>query len=56
MEKPYYTTKTSESGTGLGLSIVKNFLQEIKGSLSIESIPNKGATVTLKFPNLLDQE
>lgn len=56
VEKPYYTTKPSETGTGLGLSIVKNFLQEIKGSLSIDSIPKLGTIVTIKFPNLMNKE
>ncbi|MDQ1351759.1 MAG: hypothetical protein QG657_2064 [Acidobacteriota bacterium] len=56
VDKPYYTTKSPGTGTGLGLSIVKNFLQEIKGSLGIDSIPNKGTTVTIKFPNLMNKE
>jgi len=56
VEKPYYTTKPAGTGTGLGLSIVKNFLQEIKGSLSIDSTLKLGTIVTIKFPNLMDKE
>ncbi len=52
VEKLYYTTKPPGVGTGLGLSIVKNFIQEIRGSLSIESTPNVGTTITIKFPNI----
>jgi signal transduction histidine kinase len=53
IEKPYYTTKQQSARTGLGLSIVKNFLQEIGGSLNIDSPPGQGTTVEIKFPNIL---
>jgi len=56
VEKPYYTTKPPGTGTGLGLSIVKSFLQEIKGGLNIDSTPDKGTTVTIKFPKLMNKE
>lgn len=56
VEKPYYTTKPTGTGTGLGLTIVKNFLKEIKGNLTIDSIPNLGTKVIIKFPNLMNKE
>jgi two-component system phosphate regulon sensor histidine kinase PhoR len=37
-------------GTGLGLSIVKHLLQAHGGSLSIDSAPGLGTTVSLAFP------
>lgn len=38
-------------GTGIGLNIVKNHLENLKGSISFESIENVGTTFTLKIPN-----
>ncbi len=37
-------------GTGLGLSIVKHGAQLHKAQLSLESVPDQGTTVTLRFP------
>ncbi|MGH1386735.1 PAS domain-containing sensor histidine kinase [Kordia sp.] len=38
-------------GTGIGLNIVKDHLENLKGSISFESIENEGTTFTLKIPN-----
>ncbi|WP_138433209.1 sensor histidine kinase [Winogradskyella algicola] len=38
-------------GTGIGLSIVKTHLDNLGGSIKIESLENKGTLVTLKIPN-----
>ncbi len=42
----------NEKGTGLGLQLVKNLAEKNKGSLSVESVPNKGTTflVTIPYP------
>jgi signal transduction histidine kinase len=45
--EPFYTTK--EHGTGLGLSIVYNYVQNMSGSVSVESDPQK-TTFTVKLP------
>lgn len=37
-------------GTGLGLSIVKNAASYLQAELQLESVPNVGTTVTLRFP------
>jgi len=37
-------------GTGLGLYIVRQFVEEIKGEIYVESEPNQGATFTCIFP------
>lgn len=37
-------------GTGLGLAIVKSIMDLHSGTVMIESEPDKGTTVTLKFP------
>ena len=44
---PFYTTK--ENGSGIGLSLSKQIMRNHKGTISVNSAPNKGATFTLKF-------
>ncbi|MDD5435063.1 MAG: ATP-binding protein [Nitrospira sp.] len=46
--EPFFTTK--DSGTGLGLSICKSIMEKHQGKIHIESVYNKGTTVTLVFP------
>jgi len=44
----YYTTK--ESGGGLGMLILLKILRAHGGMVDIQSTPNVGTTVTLRFP------
>jgi len=46
---PFYTSKPVGQGTGLGLSIVRNLLERHGGSISLESPPEGGTLVELKF-------
>jgi len=46
--EPYVTTKPR--GTGLGLAIVKKIVDEHRGSISIESHPAEGASVSVVLP------
>lgn len=48
----YRTTLATRhaSGSGLGLAITKNIIEAHKGDISIESIVNKGTTVTIHMP------
>lgn len=46
--EPFFTTKGT--GTGLGLSICKRILEKHQGEMYIESVYNKGTTVTLILP------
>jgi nitrogen fixation/metabolism regulation signal transduction histidine kinase len=46
--EPYVTTKPR--GTGLGLAIVKKIVDEHRGSISIESHPTEGASVSVLLP------
>lgn len=38
-------------GAGLGLSIVKSFVELHGGTVSIDTAPNRGTTVSCRFPN-----
>lgn len=37
-------------GTGLGLPLTKSLIEMHGGTLTIDSVPNQGTTVTLRFP------
>jgi two-component system NtrC family sensor kinase len=43
--EPFYTTK--ERGTGLGLAISRQIIEQHHGQIHIDSIPDKGTTVTV---------
>lgn len=45
---PYFTTKNK--GTGLGLAVVEKTVNELKGSLVIQSEVNKGTSITMFLP------
>ena len=49
---PARTQKRSEhhQGTGLGLAIVKSIMEMHSGTVTLESRPGEGTSVTLKFP------
>jgi signal transduction histidine kinase len=44
---PFFTTK--ESGSGIGLSLSRQIMLLYRGSLKVESIPEKSTTVSLVF-------
>ncbi|RMD77570.1 MAG: sensor histidine kinase [Lentisphaerae bacterium] len=52
--EPFYTTKTS--GTGLGMAMVYLTIQEIGGTLEVESALGKGTLITIKLPALPDDQ
>ncbi len=43
-------------GTGIGLNIVKHHLNELNGSIRIESIENKGTTAIIKLPIIVKEK
>ena len=47
---PFYTTK--EKGSGLGLPIVKSIIESHRGTISIQSDPGHGTSVTIQLPEL----
>jgi len=57
MFEPFFTTRRGNGGTGLGLSIVHNLtITTLKGTVTCESSPGKGLTVTIRFPRHIGQE
>ncbi len=48
--EPFYTTKADGTGTGLGLATVYGILAQAKASVSLESQPGVGTTVTILVP------
>jgi nitrogen fixation/metabolism regulation signal transduction histidine kinase len=46
--EPYVTTKSH--GTGLGLAIVKKMIEEQRGQIRIDNLPQGGASVTISLP------
>jgi len=48
--EPFYTTKSESKGTGLGLSICYGIIQEMNGSINLESQKGKGTTVSIVLP------
>jgi len=45
---PFFTTRVD--GSGLGLSVVRTVVDEHDGSLTVESTPGQGTSVTMAFP------
>jgi len=54
--EPFFTTKEVGKGSGLGLSIVYGFTQQSNGSCHIDSIPGRGTTVSMHFPEVMDNK
>jgi signal transduction histidine kinase len=48
----FYRATAQRSGSGLGLYIVKEMTERIGGTVSLQSTPHVGTTVTIDVPNL----
>lgn len=46
----YKAERNSKEGMGLGLFIAKKIVRELRGSIQIKSVVNKGTTAKVKFP------
>lgn len=46
--KPFYSTRAS--GSGLGMTITRQLVEGMNGTIHIESKPDQGTIVSLKFP------
>jgi PAS domain S-box-containing protein len=47
---PFYTTRRQEGGTGLGLSIVHGIIMEHGGTVTVQSQPDIGTSITIDLP------
>ena len=48
--EPFYTTKKKGKGVGLGLSVVYGIIEAHNGSITVDTLPGKGATFTIQLP------
>lgn len=48
--EPFFSTRTKQGGTGLGLSITRNLVEEIGGSIDVESQPGEGTRFSITLP------
>ena len=51
--KMFYRATEDNVGSGLGLYIVKETVEKLRGNVNLASEENKGTTVTLELPNLV---
>jgi signal transduction histidine kinase len=49
---PFFTTKRPGEGTGLGLHICRQVVQQIGGSITVESAVGKGTRFTVELPTV----
>ena len=48
--EPFFSTRTKSGGTGLGLSITYGLIQELGGTVQVESIVGKGTAFFITLP------
>ncbi|WP_243545910.1 sensor histidine kinase [Pseudodesulfovibrio tunisiensis] len=48
--EPFFSTKQKRGGTGLGLSITYGLVEELGGTMNVDSEVGKGTTFTITFP------
>ncbi|MGZ8222868.1 MAG: sensor histidine kinase, partial [Methylobacter sp.] len=49
---PFFTTKPPGKGTGLGLSVIRRLIQDVGGTIHVESTYGHGCCMRLRFPHV----
>jgi signal transduction histidine kinase len=52
----FYRATTKSQGAGLGLYIVRQMLENLGGTISVESTPQEGTTFTVEIPSSRDRD
>ncbi|WP_395714767.1 response regulator [Reyranella sp.] len=52
--EPFFTTKRTGEGTGLGLAQVMSFVQQSGAMIHVDSTPNAGTAIEMRFPALAE--
>jgi signal transduction histidine kinase len=47
---PFFTTKPPGKGTGLGLATCFRIIDQHRGTIEVDSVPDQGTTFTVKIP------
>ena len=48
----FYRASERSDGAGLGLYIVKEFVEKLKGTVTVTSVENESTSVTIVLPNI----
>ncbi len=48
--EPFFTTKAPGEGSGLGMAMIYGFVEQHEGTITVESTPGRGTTVTIHLP------
>ena len=48
--EPFFTTKAAGKGSGLGLVMVRRIVEDLGGSIAVETAPGRGSTFTVRLP------
>lgn len=51
---PFFTTKALGEGTGLGLAVCREIARSMRGTMELESEPDRGATFRIRLPALAE--
>ncbi|MFH2046584.1 MAG: ATP-binding protein [Pseudomonadota bacterium] len=54
--EPFFSTKTKQGGTGLGLSITYGLVQELGGSIGVQSEEGKGTSFVVTLPLKMEKK